>query len=353
MAMYDYVVIGAGPAGAMFAYLASKHGYKVKVYDLAPRPALKACGWAVPRHIERTLRIPPEAVLNEIRGFRVYASGELVHESYGELWGYIVDKPTLIEYLLRGSDVEHKRPVKLTGRPRPRILDDNIAAARLSYVLAPGSAGLPQEERIYAVQQILKLNEPVDTDVVELYFEPMLIGYYWVFPRASRIVDVGVGGYEEPQKLLEMLKEFIPKRFQDAEPLGAPRGAWINVGGVEEGLVHAHPPVIGEAAGFVYPITGEGIRPSIVSAAALYAMLEGKKPPEEYSKTVRWIGIQRRLLDAVRKSSPETRIRIIRTLPLDVYTGIGLGELSSFQLLKVLARLPKGLASILRSALKK
>lgn len=355
MASYDYVVIGAGPAGAAFAHLASEKGYRVLVLDQAPWPGFKACGWAVPRQIERTIRIPTEVILTEIKRFRVYLDGRPVQEGEEGLWGFIIDKRSFLEYLVSNAELKTKTHVEISFKPRPRVVDDKAPKPSLSYVLAPGSSGLSDTDLIYAVQVIARTSRDVDPEMVELYFERSLVGYYWVFPRGTRVLDIGVGGYRDPKELVEMLKKFTEKLSEERgglEVIEGPKGAWINVGGVNTQFFNATPPVIGEAAGFVYPITGEGIRPSIVSAAAAFNRLEGRSLPREFDQTVRWIGIQRKLLDMVKKSSPDSRARIIETLPLELFIGIGLGELSFMQLLRALPRLPRGVASVLKEALK-
>ena len=352
MSRPDFVVIGAGPAGAAFAYYATRKGYSVTVYDQAPWPGFKACGWAVPRQIEDIITIPRETILTEIRGFRVYLDGRLVHEKHGMRWGYIIDKRAFLEYLLRESYLYTKKPV-LIDKERLRVLGETERPLR-SYVLATGSSSMPQDERIYAVQRIIRPAEPLEEDTVEFWFDRNLVGYYWVFPRSSRIVDIGVGGYGEPQDFIKRLEIFIKTRFGDkAEPIEPYKGSWINVGGVMEERFYAIPPVIGEAAGFVYPLTGEGIRPSIVSAYAAINRIEGKPLPDIFTSTTRWITIQKQILESVKSSRPETRAKIISRLPVDVLIGIGVGELSPLQLLRALPSLPTGIAAILRDALKR
>ncbi len=351
--VHDFVVIGAGPAGAAFTYFASRRGYSVAVYDQAPWPAFKACGWAVPRQIEEVVKIPAEVILTEIRGFRIYLDGRLIHEKHDTLWGYIIDKRAFIETLVSNAELYTKKPIRL-DTTRLRVVSD-IERPRRSYVLAPGAATFPHDERIYAVQKIIRLNNSVDEDVVEFWFDRNLVGYYWVFPRSSHIVDIGVGGYDNPSSFITRLQAFVQKRFknEDYRELDPVKGAWINIGGVKEKLFYSIPPVIGEAAGFVYPLTGEGIRPSIVSALAALHRIEGESPPQILHQTMRWIAIQRQILDIVKKSDPDMRARIISRMPIDVLIGIGVGELSPLQLLRALPALPSSIATILRKGLRR
>jgi len=353
MARPDFVVIGAGPAGAAFAYEAARRGFSVSVYEQAPWPGFKACGWAVPRQLERVIPVPREVVLTEIRGFRVYLDGRLVHEKTGVKWGYIIDKRAFLENMLHESTLYTKKPVKLDAR-NLRVLGDVEQPTR-SYVIAAGSSSLPQDERIYATQMIIRSEAPVEEEVVEFWFDRGLVGYYWVFPRSGRVVDVGVGGIGSPKDFVEKLREFVKHRFggDGYQPIEAIKGSRINIGGFDEKRFYSIPPVIGEAAGFVYPLTGEGIRPSIVSGIAAVKRAEGEPLPEVLTHTVRWIKAQKQILEAVRKASPETRAKILARLPVDVFVGLGVGELSPLQLLRALPALPASIASVLRNALHK
>lgn len=348
----DFIVVGAGPAGAAFAYYASSSGYRVEVYE-GSEPGSKPCGWAVPVQIEKYVKVPGDTVLTEIRGFRVYLDGKLVHEHYGSLWGYIIDKRLFITRLLEGSTL-YKRYVDISNPYSPRIGSSRLEA-RERVVLAPGLVGLPRaaRETIMAVQQIFRTRDVVEEDVVEIWFDRELVGYYWVFPRSGGVVDIGVGGYEDVDSLRRRLTHFSKKRLGDgAEPLTPVKGARINMSGVDESMLRRSVPVIGEAAGFVYPLTGEGIRPSVASAYALFTgIIRGHDPAGEARGVIRWIAVQHRILEKVKSASPESRARIITSLPTDAFTSLGLGELSVSTLLRLLPKLPRGIASILKAAL--
>ena len=288
---YDYIVIGAGPAGAMLARLLADKGFRVKVYDAAPYPGFKPCGWAVPLQVEDYVDIPGDAILAEIRGFRVYIDGELAHEKYGKLQGYIIDKPVFLKHLIEGIPFK-RRAVELTPELRPV---KQLEEAK-EIVVATGSVTPHRgiKDQIYAVQALVKTSEPQDTTVMELWFDRNLVGYYWVFPRSRYTVDIGVGGYGKPKEFRRKLAEFIKKRVKGIVEISPIRGAAINVSGANPSFLTRDIPVVGEAAGFVYPLTGEGIRPSIASAYALARYIaSGEDPGKKLSGIVHWIGVQR------------------------------------------------------------
>ena len=353
MSGHDFIVIGAGPAGAAFTYYASSRGYRVRVYDLHT-PGAKPCGWAVPLQIEKYIKIPREYILTEIRGFRIFLDEKMVREERGELWGYIVDKPGLLNYLIESAELV-KKPIVL-NQSSLRPLRKNDYSDPRSTIIAVGGIGAPRlgTDYINAVQQIVKVKKPIDTDIIEIWFDSNLVGYYWVFPRDTHVADIGVGGYGSFEEFKRRLAIFVKKRFRDPEPLSPIRGARINIGGVNTSLfVRDEFPVIGEAAGFVYPITGEGIRPSIASAFALFNKIEkGADPLKTISNVITWINRQRKLLQKIIESRPSTRAAVLESLPTSLFTSIGLGELDLKSAVKLLLSLPRGAVKVLQVLLR-
>jgi len=346
MAKAEFHVIGAGPAGAAFAYFAGLKGYKVNVYEMLPAPGLKPCGWAVPRKVNEILKIPSEFILTEIRGVRVYLDGRLVGERReGGVWGYIVNKPLLIRYLLEQAERVEYRVRACVGR-QGLVIGSMLKAESSSVVVAAGNlwSGAPRD-RIYAVQVLLEFDKKLeDSDVVEIWFDSRMVGYYWFFPEGEKRARVGVGGYEEPQSLLERLERFLSehpkaKLGTRIEPV---RGSHIVVSGPQQHLMDGIPPVIGEAAGLVYPISGEGIRPALESGKKLLEALESGKPLSKLmEKTVSVMKRQKKLLDIVKRAPPRLRAAVLEKLPIEATIALALGDADPLTVVRrVLSRLP-------------
>ncbi len=124
-----------------------------------------------------------------------------------------------------------------------------------------------------------------------------LFGYAWVFPK-MRHVNMGLGGLlartsdikESYMKFVRVLKKngLIPKRLQ-TESYSA---ALIPIGGPIERTYTDHVVLCGDAAGFVNPLTGEGI---------YYAMASG-----EIASRVITEGIENGKLDSQKLSEYQT-----------------------------------------------
>ncbi len=339
MPRYDFIVIGAGPAGAAFAYYAASEGYSVAVYDMAPKPAMKPCGWVVPLEVNEYLRLPPEIVLQKVRGYRVFLDGRLLGEEYNVHLGYHVDKPSLIKWLLESTDTIYGKYIE------PKKVKDQAHNA----VIYAGGGYKVRGERIFAIQAIYKLREPVNPEIVEIWFDRSLVGYYWFFPETETRVKIGVGGFASYTELVSRLHAFA-KRKEIEERLTPIKGAWIYVGGVKPDFAKQPSlPVIGEAAGFVYPISGEGIRPSIASAKAIFDYLvRGEEPRKVIGKVIAWIERQRRLLMAIKRGSPETRAAVLASLPPRLAVKIAMGTASLQEILSLALKTPGKIAKLLR-----
>ncbi len=347
MAKPDVVVVGGGPAGAALAYFLSQSGLRVTVVEAAPKPGIKPCGWMIPVQVERVLKVPEDLVITSVRGYRVYLDGELIGEEYGRLLAYLVDRPGLVEWLLEQAEKMLKTVARRIEGKRV-YTTSGVVEARETTVVATGNVWWKgRGDHILAIQATYGLDVS-DPSVAEIWFERDLVGYYWVFPLDKRRAKIGVGGFASYSELLRRIKAF-EKRL-GARRLTSYEGARIYVGGVDEKALREEPPRIGEAAGFVYPISGEGIRPGIVSAKALAdEILKGEPASRSLENTTIWINRQRRLLEAIKAARPEIRAAVLKALDPRDAVDIALGEISSVRLLKLaLHSAGKGVSRIFR-----
>lgn len=328
-------VVGAGPAGALLARLLADSGFRVTVFEGAPRLAAKPCGWGVPYTVESVYRLPEEVVLVKVRGFEVYAGGELVKEGHGRFFGYIVDKAALLGELLEGVEVV-RRYVD------PRVVE--------GYDLVVDARGHPA----YAGAKALALQvegrvRDAPEDEIRVYFLSELVGYAWVFPLGDGRAKVGVGGLGDAAALRRILDGLLRSvGFEGrAEVRGSPvasQGLILGSGGVVK---------IGEAAGAVMPLSGEGIRPSFITARALYEELAGGGSFREYiaeSGLELNIRVQLGILRALENSSPEERMRIFKEAPLDLLECVTAGCVTKAFLAKAFARAPRFFARVAKLA---
>lgn len=91
-------------------------------------------------------------------------------------------------------------------------------------------------------------------------------GYGWVFPKRDHL-NVGVGGWEpEAGRLRTLLLRFCRERGLPESRLEGIRGYRLPVGRRDARLARGRALVVGDAAGLVDPLSGDGIYEALLSA---------------------------------------------------------------------------------------
>jgi len=268
-----YRISGLGPSGAALAITLKG---RVIASDIHPK-YFKACGEAVP--LETPL-IDKRYVVSSIKRFLFYQGETSIGEvSYRRPRWYIVDKPSWIESLR-----ERIKPFEGTEKGDPIYID-----ARGPY----SSKGL----KIYVARAYIRNHgRQLDPEAVYFIYPRGYAGFYWVFPY-GRIINIG-GGFIGIRNPVPYIIRFIGKWLGGGyiEDLrGAPLTVYPEID-LGRGRIYR----VGEAAGLVYPLTGEGIRPGILSALALASSLGTRDPLRNYyravSRIIRQIETQKRVL---------------------------------------------------------
>mgnify|MGYP003378781009 CR=1 FL=1 len=111
-------------------------------------------------------------------------------------------------------------------------------------------------------------------DRVSVYFGVIPNGYGWVFPKKEGYT-VGVGGPERNSlKMKEQLLLFLNTLGIVTDSVKV-KGAFIPYGSFPKRLASDHVLLVGDAAGFVDPVNGEGIYFAILSGQkAIQAILD-------------------------------------------------------------------------------
>lgn len=261
-----FVVIGAGPAGSAFTYLASKMlNANVIVYEARSKPGAKACGWGLIRSVEKYIgTIPRRYILNKIKGFKIYIDDvEVLKYINHRTFAYMINRPELMEYYVSLGKVYYNTKVGVEEviKNNPNYLP----------VIATGYMWKPQTRKLAIGVEYLVENAKIDEpEYFEVHTWQGFIGYLWIFPFNDRVAHVGVGGLANYNELVRMLRRFLKydHRFKNVNIVKRYTGL-VSINGIRKEYVNPYYPVIGEALGTVLPLTGEGIRPSIISAWCL------------------------------------------------------------------------------------
>ncbi|HEY3039750.1 MAG TPA: NAD(P)/FAD-dependent oxidoreductase [Pyrinomonadaceae bacterium] len=328
---FDVLIVGAGPAGSFAAERLAKGGARVALFDGRPEGEPKACGGGV---TAKALKAWPHllgAVGRTVNELEMYSpAGKRLHLE--------LDEPFAI-YSRVAFDSYLRDRAKEAGA---RVLFEKIPARRMtrtesgwilrgaersewsgSFLVGADGANSAIAKKLAGPLQAADMEvafgyrTPLpDSEVVPtvIAFLPRWVGYAWAFPRLDHI-SFGIATTQEAfehKALDELLWQFMVGYYRQRE--GGKANIWENskapgVASIEKNLrataerYAARIPgladqtwdkrracgegwaLLGDAAGFADPVTGEGIYYALRSAELFAeAFLEGR--PDEYEK--RW-----------------------------------------------------------------
>jgi geranylgeranyl reductase family protein len=294
---YDVAVIGAGPAGSVTAIHLARGGARVLLVDKATFPRDKPCGGGLTLRAVRQLPVDPSPVVEHEVDRMAFRVGWRAHfERRGRRGPFVLmtQRRRLDQFLVEQaveSGAEFRDGVKISvGTDSGRGLSLEMSGAEIRADLIVGADGANG-----TTARALGLGGPVTHGVAfegnaafdERYRGLAVIelgtipgGYGWVFPKGDH-VNVGVGGWEdEGPRLRGHLAELCRRHGIDGDSLESVRGHRLPLR--RSGFVAARGPAIlvGDAAGLVDPLTGDGMYEAFVSArlasAAVLDVLTGR-----------------------------------------------------------------------------
>ncbi|HKP60750.1 MAG TPA: geranylgeranyl reductase family protein [Polyangiales bacterium] len=295
----DVLIVGAGPAGCAAGIELRRAGFAVSVLDAARFPRDKVCGDAVSndgmREIDAlgaggAVRGGPHALVQ--RAAAVFPDGTRITRSYGDP-GYIVPRYHLDDCLRHALEASGARVVQDCRVAELIKQDERFVGAIAGGEFWPaklviaadgyGSIGLralglspPRGDKlaISCTAYFRGVTFPEGEDTSDHYFEAELpYGYGWIFPAVDGVSNVGVyiradayaAGGRKLGELLDSFKARHADRLGQAESLGKPRSWSLPLAPRSLPLSAAGLLLAGDAAGFVDPLSGEGIWQALYS----------------------------------------------------------------------------------------
>ncbi|MGY5861082.1 MAG: NAD(P)/FAD-dependent oxidoreductase [Candidatus Thorarchaeota archaeon] len=297
--MHDLIIVGGGPAGSSCARRAALHGLDVVLLEKSIHPRDKLCGGGLTPRIKDLVDFDISAAIErDIYAARLISpSGRRTYLKRDTQAGYTVKRAKFDQLLLKkaeeaGARVEQGTEVVAVEQLQSgiRVLSKGdsyrapllVAADGVNGIVARSlgirkrwpsdrvglciAADVPVEPG--EIERIMSVSEEEDCLPIEIFFGPVEWGYAWCFPKQDEL-SIGIGcRMDRMSNLKESWRDFVSmlERTRGIQIDPESRKAFrVPIGGCEKRVLGRRTMLIGDAAGLVSPISGEGIYYAIES----------------------------------------------------------------------------------------
>ena len=302
---FDALVVGAGPAGSTAALHLARAGVEVLLVDKARFPRDKPCGGGLTGRALRHLPCDVAPVVERVVDRMVLRAGyrTTVDRTGREPLIAMTQRRRLDLHLAEqaaAAGAEFRDDVRISGIE----LDDSGVSASIGTTRVRASFLVGADGANGAVARTVGLGDGIVRGValegnvpwaalersdyesaawVELGVVPG--GYGWVFPKGDH-ANLGVGGWmEEGPRLRGHLDRLARAHEVDPAQLSDVRGHRLPMRELGAPAARGHALLVGDAAGLVDPLSGDGMYEAFVSARlAAEAIVEGR--PEAYEASL-------------------------------------------------------------------
>jgi geranylgeranyl reductase family protein len=289
---YDVVIVGGGPGGSTTAYLLSKFGFQVLIIDKENFPRPKLCGGLLTQKTFRVLNrvfgetessLADKNILNfSADHYEIFYKDKPLVKKHSDIPFLFVERRIYDSFLLekareagveiiegekvKAVDFSTTEVVTSTGKrfsSRFIVGADGVNSVIRKELFSAGRVDAHEWGRNLATGLEVFVNRDETTKAIDhptLFFGFVRWGYSWVFPNRDVIV-VGSGGLNAANNgdFLKSFHNFLSFLNLNQERVSRIAGHPIPYGNFLRKPVSENFLLVGDAAGFVDPITGEGI----------------------------------------------------------------------------------------------
>lgn len=303
--MSEVVVVGGGPAGLSAALICARRGLDTTIVEKRTFPVIKACGEGLmPGGVDALKHLVPQELINKMKyrkfsGIRYIApNGECTSGYFGKGDGWGIERSELSKLLSQAAEQEPKIKIlentvaTVKGSPEQPIVHFNHQTLRPNLLIAAdglhspirswaGLNGPPSKLKRWGLRQHYQITPW--TNLVEVHWSQDMEAY--VTPVSPNTVGVAVlsrreliSSWQKPISLKETVQVFSnlgPKLL-----LSEAKDQLIGIGPLHQTVKRTGTGkvvLVGDAAGYLDAITGEGISNAMEQALLVDRILEKQK----------------------------------------------------------------------------
>lgn len=298
----EIAVVGGGPGGCWSAILLARRGHTVTLID-PQAPWEKPCGGGITTKALEQFKIfdsgLPRKTVEKITVFfgdknsvSITPRSPLVIVSRKELARYLLEEAASagVRFLQDRVTQIHSDGARWRVKTKENAVDVDFvvgADGATSFVRRTLGTALGPEDLCITLGYFIPSEVPA---TMKIFFVPALEGYIWSFPRPTHISYglISRSGPGRTAKAKDLLSNFIladlgADVMENAEFYSAPVPCLRPKSWKTNVVAGDRWALVGDAAGLVDPITGEGIYFAFRSAEILAETIDR---PGQYSKTV-------------------------------------------------------------------
>ncbi len=316
--MYDVVISGAGPSGSQCAEVLAKAGYKVALVEKDANWR-KPCGGAIHSSVLNLYPQLKKLDYPKIVGVVMHSADyhKLEFKGVGEEYSIIMDRLELDNIMKdaavdAGADfydknlsfdfisknqkkigIKTKTPIGIKEYHGNLIIIADGMSSKLAI-----KSGIRSKWKINELAigkcAIMRGDNQLDNEFVYVYFKSYQ-GYGWIFPLGNKKFNIGVftfGIDNTKYNIHNVYQEFldnpnIKKYIPDLnyKIMWSSAYSFPAEGVLEKSLYSDNLMLVGDAGGFVSPISGEGIQTAIISGKVAAETAIKALQEEDYSIT--------------------------------------------------------------------
>jgi len=295
---YDVIIIGGGPSGSSAGITALKKGLSCCIIDKSSFPRKKLCGGLLTQKtIDLLKQISCDLNINSL--YNLISNNVELRFNKEEIVSFNTNIPLYFTYredfdhhlhqhfINKGGDVYHHSISTQNFHPENNSIIFGEQTLEYNYLIgADGANSITRKliDKNYKPDGLCMEME-IDYDLFKsreknltsVYFGVVPNGYAWIFPKQNGYT-VGVGcpanSKTDIKKIFHHFMQVIGVDFGSA----AVKGAFIPYGRQPSALANGNILLVGDSAGLVDPVNGEGIYFALLSGKMAIESIMDVKP---------------------------------------------------------------------------